>query len=102
MFGWPSGVRGGCQFGSSFGGFLGSIQPGGGGFFGGGGGPCAAMRAAPADSMAPATTDAITAATDRLVITPPISLGRHRSVKFVVECVAFVFEDLKVWFAMAV
>ena len=40
-------MRGGCQFGSSFGGFLGSIHPGGGGFFGGGGGPCAAMRTAP-------------------------------------------------------
>src|SRR6185369_4972349 len=102
MFGFPSVVRGGCQFGSAFGGFRGSIQPGGGGFFGGGGGPCAAIRAAPADSMAPATTDAITAANNGLLMTPPASIGRHRGMKLVVEPEAFVFQNLKVWFAMAV
>src|SRR5215813_2480406 len=95
-------MRGGCQLGSSFGGFRGSIHPGGGGFFGGGGGPCAAMRVTPADSMAPATIDAMTAATDGLLMTPPASVGRHRGMKLVVKPEAFVFQDLKVWFAMAV
>src|SRR5262245_12453974 len=60
------------------------------------------MRAAPADSMAPATTDTITAANDGLLMTPPASIGRHRGMKLVVEGEAFVFEDLSVWFAVAI
>src|SRR5882672_7181642 len=67
MLGWPSVLRAGVKFGSSFGGFLGSIQPGGGGFFGGGG-PWAAMRAPVADMIVPVSTNAITAPTDSLAI----------------------------------
>src|SRR5438105_3202479 len=50
IFGWPSAVRGGANFGSSFGGFRGSIQLGGGAAFGGGGGPCCAATAPPSNN----------------------------------------------------
>src|SRR5712692_9537501 len=61
--GWPSAVRGGFQLGSSLGGFLGSIQPGGGGFFGGGG-PCAATWAV----TVPAINAVIMAARNRALM----------------------------------
>src|SRR5207253_11514857 len=70
--------------------------------FGGGGGPCAAMRAAPAESIAPATTDAITTPSNGLVIPPPASPGWRRGMKCVVKREAFVFEQLKVRFPVAV
>jgi len=60
-------VRAGLQFGSSFGGFLGSIQFAGGGAFGGGG-ACAATGTAAVDRIIPARIDAITALRNRLAI----------------------------------
>src|SRR5580765_8825477 len=90
MFGCPSFVRLGLKFGSSFGGFRGSIQPGGGGFFGGGG-PCAAMRAAAATMIVLVSTKAIPAPTDGLTINAPRTLLGYR-VELVVERVTLVLE----------
>src|SRR5262245_63095662 len=60
------------------------------------------MRATPTDSMAPATTDAMTAANNGLLMTPPASVGWHRGMKLVIKPEALVFQDLKVRFAMTV
>src|SRR3954451_20658786 len=79
MSGWPSGVRGGIQFESSVGGFLGSIQPGGGAFFGGGG-VCAPLRTAVADINA-ASNKVTSAPGNRPVIDPPLTLAASHETR---------------------
>src|SRR5438046_916332 len=93
IFGWPSAVWGGANFGSSFGGFRGSIQPGGGAAFGGGGGPCATMRAAVTSMIVPVSTNVIAVPTDRLPIMSS-DLLRRRCMECFVEPVAVVLEQL--------
>src|SRR5438093_4846378 len=92
MLGWPSGVRTGLEFGSSFGGFLGSIHPGGGAFFGAGGGPWAAIGTAVTETIVPARTEAINAPRNGLVISASPHRGR---VEFMVQRVALVLQQLQ-------
>src|ERR1041384_114842 len=95
--GCPSGVRAGVKAESSFGGFRGSIQPGGGAAFGGGGGACCADTAS-------ASTKPITIPASSLVMYRPPRLLRlrNRRMKRVVESEAIVFEQLKIRLAMTV
>src|SRR5579862_9727291 len=105
MFGCPSGVRGGVQFGSSSGGCLGSIQFGGGGFFGGGGAcdDCAATDSAATETIADSTAanPSRRPVPDRAVTTPPSNTAgplprRQRRMELVVKGVAVVLEQLQV------
>src|SRR5438552_3411247 len=98
MLGWPSAVLGGLQFGSSFGGFLGSIHPGGGGFFGGGG-PCAATRTTVTATIVAVRITAINAPTNVLLISASLRRGR---MELVVKRVALVLQQLNVRFPVAV